>query len=119
MSSNPSPLSARSRQQAGRTSNLTASEQRFYTAVPRFEDYVRRACSKSVILLRSDIAESIVHGIKDLEREYSNACEEAVAANRLVADHEARLGATIVLVHLQILAKINELSEFAESGTPV
>lgn len=112
-------LNPRSPHKDRRSGKQTPLEQRFYTAAPRFEESLKRACGKSVILLRSELAISLVRGLEDLEHDYVAARTDSMAQSRPVADMEARYGAAIVLVHLQVLAKVNELEELATSGTPV
>lgn len=107
------------RDKSGRSAKLTVVEQRFYTAVPRYEETIKRACGRSIIMLRSDIATSLVRGLEDLERDYEAARVDSAQLGRPLAELEARYGAAIVLVHLQILAKVNELEELAASGAPV
>lgn len=97
----------------------TAQENRFYDQCPRYEEHVRRVCGKSVIVYRSDVAEALTLELADLELAYKNARSAAQDAGRTQADLEARFGAAITLVHLQVLAKVNELLELAESGAPV
>lgn len=80
---------------------------------------MKRVCSKSVIVLRADAAEGLVRGLIDLERDYEAARADSTAQNLPVADLEARFGAALVLVHLQLLSKVTELDELAVAGTPV
>jgi hypothetical protein len=54
-----------------------------------------------------------------LELDYVSARTDSMAQSRPVADLEARYGAAIVLVHLQLLSKVQEISELAGAGTPV
>jgi hypothetical protein len=102
-----------------RSAKLSVPEQRFYSAAPRFEDIVKRACSRSVIMLRADVAEGMVRGLVDLEVDYESARTDSMAQNRSVSELEARYGAAIVLVHLQLLSKVAELDELAGAGTPI
>ena len=73
---------------SSRSAKLSPAEQRFYTAAPRFEDLVKRVCSRSVIVLRSDAAEGLVRGLVDLEHDYEGARSDSRAQNRPVADLE-------------------------------
>lgn len=100
-------------------SQQTQQEKRFYDLCPRYEDHVRRVCARSVIVYRSDVAESLTLELSDLEQAYKAARTAAQEAQRSQADMEARFGAAITLVHLQVLAKVHELLELAESGAPV
>jgi len=101
------------------TLQQTPAEERFYTECPRYEESVRRVCGKSVILFRSDLAENLVRGLMDLENLHQAAREAAQHVGRNVADLEARLGAAIVVIHLQLIEKIDELAELAQTGTPI
>lgn len=100
-------------------SHQTPAEERYYTECPRYEESVRRVCGKSVILFRSDLAENLVRGLMELENLYRDARETAQHVGRNVADLEARLGAAIVVIHLQLISKIDELEELAQTGTPI
>ncbi len=107
------------REKHGRTGKLTPLEQRFYSATPRYEENMKRACGRSVIMLRSDIATSLSRGLEDLQHDYETARADSTAQGRQVSELEARFGAALVLVHLQVLSKVNELEELAVQGTPV
>ncbi len=117
---NPSTLLRRSERTLGvGGQHQTLGEERFYLHCPRYEEGVRRICAKSVILFRSDLAENLVRGLLELEQMYQAARKDAQAIGRPVADLEARLGAATVMIHLQLLSKIDELTELAETGTPI
>ncbi len=109
----------RGKSSSTRSAKLSVPEQRFYSAAPRFEEVVKRVCSRSVIMLRADAAESLVRGLVDLEKDYEDARTDSMSQNRAVSELEARYGAAIVLVHLQLLGKVVEIDEIAIAGAPI
>ncbi len=100
-----------------RSADSTPLEKRFYTTTPRFEETVQRVCGRSVVVFRADTGDILVRGLEDVERDYESARADSASQQRPVADLEARFGAAIVRVHLQVLTKISELEELAQTGT--